>query len=95
MGLKSPTKKLEDTLALLGSDYKIIAFDGEQCIFKEFGNYQFEVSGLNNNKRYIECDIYVWDIRNTSHVIETIQNINSFELLKQQLNSLYNKYSAL
>ncbi len=51
-------KHIEKLLKHLGEPYDIGNFDGEECIHRKFGNYEFEVSGTHRK----HCTLYVWTI---------------------------------
>lgn len=94
--IKNPTKKLKEICLSLGSDYCIKIFDGEQVIYRKINNsYDLEVSGLNNNQKTIDATIYLWQLKPSQQVIETIKNITTFESLKSSLESLVEKYQNL
>lgn len=38
-------RQIDKLLQTLGEPYDIQGFDGEDCIHRKFGNYEFEVSG--------------------------------------------------
>lgn len=82
-------KKLEETLAHLGSKYSVRNFDYEPCIYRKFGNYEIEVSGLTSSGKY-NATIYVWE--NEIRVVESIQNIHSKEELAKHLETVFAKY---
>jgi len=51
-------RQIDRILQTLGEPYDIRAFDGEDCIHRTFGNYEFEVSGTNRKR----CILYVWTV---------------------------------
>lgn len=51
-------KPINKLLQHLGEPYDIQTFDGEDCIHRTFGNYEFEVSGTHRKL----CTLYVWTI---------------------------------
>ena len=81
--------KLNETLAYLGSDYSIRAFEYEPCVYRKFVNHEIEVSGLTSSGKY-DATIYVWE--NGVRVIESIQDIHSKEELAKHLEILLAKY---
>lgn len=79
------SKKFNETLEYLGSEYSVKSFDYEPCIYKKFGNYEFEISGLNTPGKY-EATIYVW--KDGKQVIRSVQDIHSKEELSKHLEIL-------
>lgn len=51
-------RQIDKILQTLGEPYDIQNFDGEDCIHRKFGNYEFEVSGTHCKF----CVLYVWTI---------------------------------
>lgn len=90
--VRKPTKKLKEICSQLGEPYVIKVIDYENTIYHTFGNYELEVSGLNNNKKSFDATIYVHTIT-PSERVETISNIYSISSLADKLNELIYKYS--
>lgn len=92
--VKNPGKKIKEICAALGEPYKIVIMDFENVIYRNLGNdFDFEVSGLDNQKESFNAKIYIWDNRKGSRIIETITNIGSLTDLKNHLDSAAAKYS--
>ena len=94
------SKKLNDTLMYLNSDYSIKTIDMEPCIYRKISDrYDIEVSGLDNSSKNFSADIYVWDISNGVGVgaatVENIHGIKSVDELKTVLDSLFVKYYSM
>lgn len=51
-------RQIDKLLQTLGEPYDIQGFDGEDCIHRKFGNYEFEVSGTGRR----HCVLYVWTV---------------------------------
>lgn len=83
-------KKFDETLKYLGSAYSVKSFEYEPCIYRKYGNHEFEISGLNSPGKY-DATIYVWE--NERQVIQTIQNISSKEELTKHLEILLAGFS--
>ena len=49
-------QKINKILEYLGDPYDIRVLDGEECIHRDLGEYEFEVSGACGKK----CTLYVW-----------------------------------
>ena len=90
--IKAPTKKLKEICNQLGSTYVIKVIDYENVIYHTFGNYEIEVSGLDNNRTSINATIYVHTI-NPCERIEVIENISSVSTLSDKLIECIYKYS--
>ena len=90
---KQPGKKIKEVLSQLGDKYSIQTIDFENCIYLNLGNgYDIEVSGLDNAKKVFHAKIYVWDARKGDGPIEQIPNITSFDMLKDCLIKVEEKY---
>lgn len=91
---KNPGKKIKEILAELGPSYCIKKIDFENCIYRDLQNgYDIEVSGLDNAKKSFKADVYVWKTSNGTEIVEKIMGIDSFEILKFELERLSFKYS--
>lgn len=92
--VKNPGKKIKSILGELGPNYEIKTIDAEQCIYRNLQNgFDIEVSGLNNQKQSFKADIYVWDCRNGSKIVDKVQNVLSLDELKERLEELSIKFS--
>lgn len=92
--VKNSGKKIKSILEELGTNYEIKVIDAEQCIYRNLQNgFDIEVSGLNNQKQAFKADIYVWDCRNGSRIVDRVQNVTSLNELKEKLEELSVKYS--
>ena len=94
------SKKLNDTLMYLNSDYSIKTIDTEPCIYRKISDrYDIEVSGLDNSSKRFSADVYVWDISNGDGIgattVENIHGIKSADELKAVLDSLFVKYYSM
>ena len=94
------SKKLNDTLMYLNSDYSIKTIDMESCIYRKISDrYDIEVSGLDNSSKRFSADVYVWDISNGDGIgattVENIHDIKSADELKSVLDSLFVKYYSM
>lgn len=90
------TKKIKDTCSFLGSEYTIKTLDLENVIYRNLGNgYDFEISGLDNKSSKFFATLYIWNIKNTNKIVETVDNINSLEALKHILDSKVAQYLHL
>lgn len=93
--IKTPGKKIRETCERLGSPYCIKPFDLENVIYRDLKNgYDIEVSGLDNQKRTFNATIYVWQTEPSNHIVETISNIDSFDVLSNTLDEIINRYHA-
>ncbi len=94
--LKSATKKLKDICSQLGPNYSITVIDLEQVIYRKINDmYDIEISGLNNNRKTFNSNVYVWRLVPSKRIEETIQNLKSIEQLKDALNTICQKYSKI
>lgn len=92
---RNPTAGIKKICSALGPEYSIKVIDKEQCIYRDLGNgFDFEVSGLNNNRQKMDATLYVWDNRKYI-IVEIIPNIKSISALTDVLTSMAIKYSHL
>lgn len=85
--------KIENTLRYLGAPYSIINMDGEDVIYRAFGNFDFEVSGINDHSN--SFTLYVWDTTSTPSIIGIYSGIKGKEHLKDILGYYAAKYQNL
>ncbi|MBD8046786.1 MULTISPECIES: hypothetical protein [Clostridium] len=91
-----PGKKIKEILKTLGDPYEIKIIDMENVIYRNLnGTYDFEVSGLDNQKKSFNATIYVWELKDRIHIVETISDIKSLDDLKSTLESITKKYLNL
>lgn len=83
-------KKIDETLKYLGGDYSIKNIDCENVIYRQFSNFELEISGLNSRGKY-NAAIYVWD---NGRIIKTIQDITSKEELAKCLETVFQELSC-
>lgn len=94
--IKSTTKKIKDTCSFLGPEYTVKSIDHENVIYRDLGNgYDFEISGLDNKSPRFHATLYIWSTKNTNKIVETVDDLNSLEDLKQTLNAKVTKYICL
>lgn len=89
---KKPTNKLKNICAQLGKPYTIKVIDYENVIYHTVGNYEFEVSGLDNNEKLINATIYVHTLSPRER-IEVIKDIGSVSRLGDKLVEVIHKYT--
>jgi hypothetical protein len=94
--IKAPTKKLKEICQSLGEPYIIKIIDIENVIYRNLnGIYDFEISGLNNQRQSFNATIYIWQLTGGTRVVETISDIKSLEDLTVILESIATKYLDL
>lgn len=82
-------KELNDTY------YSIRIIDGERVIYGLLNNStEFEVSGLDNNRKTMSATIYIWSKRPYVERIETIADIHSVSMLADILLELRHRYET-
>lgn len=86
-------KKIENVLHYLGDPYIITTIDGEDVIYRSFGNFDFEVSGVNGHLN--NFTLYVWDTTTSPVIIGIYSNIIGKEKLKDILGYYAAKYQNL
>ena len=85
------TKNKQELLNYLGKEYNAKNIDMEPCIYRDFGDYDIELSGA--HKKGLPATIFFWDKRDGFHVVETIKiKDGNFECIKKELDRLIQKY---
>ena len=86
-------KRLKEALAFLGSGYSVQVIDFEQCLYRNLGDFDFEISGVKRPYKGNICNVvYVWDLRNGSQIVEKVRDIKTLPELQSTLNRLCKKY---
>ena len=94
--IKVPTKKIKEICQSLGEPYIIKVIDAENVIYKNLNDiYDFEISGLDNQRKSFNATVYVWQLKDSTRIIETIPNIRSLEDLKTTLECITDEYLEL
>ena len=83
--------KITDVLRELGARYCIRIMDNELVIYRDFGDYDVEVSGLEFPKASFKAVIYLWNKRQ-GFVDETFE-VKSLPELESKLNEISSRYS--
>lgn len=78
-------KKFDETLLFLGSEYRKSIIDLEEVIYRDFGDFEIEISGLNRYGPY-DAVIYVWKDR---QIKASITGLKSKEAVLAALKTLY------
>lgn len=74
-------KNVNKVLSMLSPGYDIRTIDGERCIYRNYGHYDIEVSGLDNRRREIRGYIFIWDKSNGLKVVKRIEYMNIHTLV--------------
>lgn len=82
-------RQIDKILQILGEPYDIQNFDGEDCIHRKLGKYEFEVSGTHRKN----CALYVWII-SPREVVGIYENIPT-DYLKDVLGHYACVYQTL
>ncbi len=96
MSTYKPTDNQKALLAFLGSAYSIKQIDLEMCLYRKLNaNYDIEIVGTYRKNQPIS--VFVWHIRNgvnyTAQIAEEVRNITDWDVLKNTLDSLIDKYT--
>lgn len=84
------TKRKQSLLQYLGKDYIAKNIDCEPCIYRDFGEYDIEISGGHKNS---ECvTIYLWEKKERVKVVENVTVENNNEKVAKVLKQLFMKY---
>lgn len=86
---------IEKTLANLPPAFacSIRVIDGERVIYRKIGDaYEIEVSGLDNKRKSLKADIYVWALNPGPHIVEEIFDIRTESRLADTIAELLQKY---
>jgi len=94
--ITAPGKKIKEICQALGDPYIIKVIDAENVIYRNLnGIYDFEISGLDNQRKLFNVTIYVWQLKGGARIIETFSDIKSLEDLKTSLDAITFKYLDL
>lgn len=66
----------------LGADYHIRVVDKERVVYRDFGTFDVEISGLDTH--LVGCTIYVWEKCPVLQIAE-VHTVNSLDALKTTL----------
>lgn len=82
-------KRIEQICGQLGSPYRITTIDLEEVIYRDLGDYEFEVSGIWEGKKL--CTLYVWATKTREIVgiydkipIDSLKDILGYFAVKYQ-----------
>ena len=89
--VRTPRKGLKDILTMLGDKYQIKVIDLENVIYRDYGDYDVEVSGLDNNRKNMNAFVYVWS-KKPSKIVEKYPEIKSYGNLKELLDILEKRF---
>lgn len=82
-------------LELNNPAYSIRIIDGERIIYGCLNDsVEFEVSGLDNNRKSLSATIYIWSKQPYIKRIETIKDIHSVSRLADILHELRYRYCS-
>jgi hypothetical protein len=91
-----PTKALKGACTFLGEPYQLRVIDLENVIYRDLGEkYDIEVSGLDKNRKTIDCTVYVWQKIPGMEIIEVYNEIHGLVDLKDLLGAISLKYRNL
>ena len=89
--VRAPRKGLKDMLIMLGDKYQIKVIDSENVIYRDYGDYDVEVSGLDNNRKTMNAFVYVW-LKTPSVIVEKYPEIKSYGKLKELLDTFEKRF---
>lgn len=89
---KLPGKRIKEVCAYLGEPYTIDYIDKENVIYRDLGEYDIEVSGLDSSKSTFLVDIYVWAKKPGQHIVHSVRNVKSPLELKDLLGAIACSY---
>lgn len=78
-------QKFKETLDYLGPRYYAKIIDCENCICRDLGDYEFEISGLSARGKY-KVNVYVW--KDKKQIVRSVYGIHSKEELLKCLETL-------
>ena len=86
------TKKQKKMLEFLGKDYRMKIIDFEDCIYRDLGDYDIEISRAGSTKKHL--DIYVWRTKGGLEIVEKHFKVNcKLENVKSLLDEIVTRYS--
>lgn len=80
MCIQKPTTHMIELCKELGTGFTIRVIDAEQVIYKDFGNFDVEISGANTTSKTKKVTIYVWNKTNGLSIIETIPDVSQHSI---------------
>lgn len=84
-------KNMKEVLAELGSDYTTKVIDWEDCIYRDLGQFDIEVSGCNyKNRTY---GVYVWS-KLPQQIVYSKHDIKTIPGLCKELNYVLELHQA-
>ena len=89
---KPPGKRIKNACDYLGEPYTLNYIDFENVIYRDLGEYDIEVSGLDNSKSSFFADIYVWSKPPGRQIVHTVRNVKSLSDLKDLLGAIACSY---
>lgn len=92
------TKRMKEILDFLGNDYTIKNIDFEDCVYKDFGKYDIEVSGCNSKRKNATFSIYVWERKGEkfyqANNVQRVHQIQTLQTLKEELKRIESEIKA-
>lgn len=86
-------KGLRQMLEELGTKYSIKMIDFEYCLYRDFGQYDVEISGCNNNKKHKEIKVFVWS-KSPMRIVYKSQVLTNLPMLKGELLFIEAEYTG-
>lgn len=84
------TKTKQALLDFLGEGYEAKIIDLEPCIYRDFGDYDLEISGGHRLKDSVT--IYLWQKEDGVRIVKTVTVENKKELVANALKTLIEDY---
>ena len=92
-GVDGMRKKQKEMLEFLGKDYRMKVIDLEDCIYRDLGDYDIEISRTGSTKKHL--DIYVWRTKCGLEIVEKHFKVNcNLENVKSLLDDIVARYSV-
>jgi len=84
-------RNLKEVLAAVGSDYTIKVIDFEDCVYRDLGEFDIEVSGCNYKNRTFS--VYVWS-KYPQQIVYRKHDIKTTPGLCKELNYVLELHQA-
>jgi hypothetical protein len=93
---------IEKVLKKVGNGYRIQQIDFENCLYKDLGKYDIEVSGLNDLKQK-HIKVFVWEknglttdspYQNGMNIVYKSKRLTTIEELKMELKKVESEFKT-
>ncbi|MBE3570852.1 MAG: hypothetical protein IMW92_12300 [Bacillales bacterium] len=84
-------RNIQEVLKVLGKEYTVKNIDGEDCVYRDLGEYDIEISGCDEKRK--PFSVYVWK-KSPKTIVYRKQGIKTLPRLCGELNYVMELYRA-